>query len=376
MSRLFETTNIKGMTLANRFVRSATWEGMAAEDGSSTPRLTELMVKLARGGVGLIITGHTYVSPEGQADPWQLGIHRDDLVPDLTEMGEAVHQAGGKIVLQLAHAGDCHLAVKLAAAKAKRSSTLEGKKVPSCTEISRQEIQRIVGAFAQGARRSQRAGLDGVQVHAAHGYLLSQFLSPFYNKRKDEYGGSVEDRARFVLEVVGSVKTAVGEDYPVLIKMNSEDFLAGGLSLEDMLKVAAMLERAGIDVIELSGGTIDSGRYFAVREGKLESEEKEVYYREAARRYKEEIGVPLMLVGGIRSYAVAEDLVDQGLTDYISMCRPLIREPHLINRWMGGDTRRATCLSDNLCFQPATKGEGLHCVVEERLRQRKEETDG
>jgi 2,4-dienoyl-CoA reductase-like NADH-dependent reductase (Old Yellow Enzyme family) len=376
MSRLFETTNVKGMTLANRFVRSATWEGMAAEDGSSTPRLTELMVELARGGVGLIITGHAYVSPEGQADPWQLGIHRDDLVPGLAEMGEAVHQAGGKIVLQLAHAGDCHVAVKLAADKAQRCSTLEGEKVPSCTEIGREDIQRIVGAFAQGARRAQRAGLDGVQVHAAHGYLLSQFLSPFYNKRKDEYGGSVEDRARIVLEVVGSVKAAVGEDYPVFIKMNSEDFLEGGLSLEDMLKVAAMLERAGIDVIELSGGTIDSGRYFAVREGKLESEEKEVYYREAARRYKEEIGVPLMLVGGIRSYAVAEDLVDQGLTDYISMCRPLIREPHLINRWMGGDTRRATCLSDNLCFKPATKGEGLHCVVEERLRQRKEETDG
>jgi 2,4-dienoyl-CoA reductase-like NADH-dependent reductase (Old Yellow Enzyme family) len=152
--------------------------------------------------------------------------------------------------------------------------------------------------------------------------------------------------------------------------MNSEDFVDGGFSMDDMLETALLLGKAGIDAIELSGGTPFSPKYPSTRPGPIRSEEDEVYYRAAARRYKERVSVPLMLVGGIRSYGVAEKLVEDGMADCISLSRPLIREPGLINRWKSGDTRKATCLSDNLCFKPARAGEGLFCVTEGLLKSK------
>lgn len=216
--------------------------------------------------------------------------------------------------------------------------------------------------------RAKKAGFDGVQIHAAHGYLLSQFLSPFFNKRKDAYGGNIENRARLVLEILKNIRASVGHDFPVLIKINSEDFLDGGLTVDDMLHVAAFLEQVDIDAIELSGGTAYSGKRIQARIVKIDTKEKEVFYRAAAKRYKERIRVPLMVVGGIRSYEVAERLVEKGMADYISMCRPFIREPQLVNRWKQGDTSKAKCLSDNLCFKPLREGKGIYCVVEEKQR--------
>lgn len=366
MSKLFETTTIKNMELTNRFVRSATWEGMAQRDGSSTPELINLMVQLAQGGVGLIITGHAYVRKDGQAGPWQLGVYKDELIQGLTEMTESVHKEGGKIILQLAHAG-CMAVSELTGLEPLGPSNIE-KKGGDCREMTQTDISKVTKAFAQGAVRAKKAGFDGVQIHAAHGYLLSQFLSPFFNKRNDEYGGSIENRARLVLEIIKHIRMLVDHDFPILIKINSEDFLDGGLTVDDMLRVAAFLEKVDIDAMELSGGTLYSGKRIPVRIAKIDTEEKEVFYRVAAKRYKERINVPLMVVGGIRSYEVAERLVAKGMADYISMCRPFIREPHLINRWKQGDTRKATCLSDNLCYNPVKEGKGLFCVVEEKQR--------
>jgi 2,4-dienoyl-CoA reductase-like NADH-dependent reductase (Old Yellow Enzyme family) len=365
MAELFETTSIKGLILDNRFVRSATWEGMAREDGSCTARLIDLMVELARGGVGLIISGHAFVLKEGQAGPWQLAVHDDALKPGLQGMTAAVHDAGGKIVMQLAHAGGRALP-ELTGREALGPSAEEGAEGSACREMTREDIQRTVKAFAGAAVRARASGFDGVQIHAAHGYLLSQFLSPYYNRRSDEYGGSVEGRARMVLEVLKAIRREVGETYPILIKMNSEDFLEGGLETKEMVAVALLLEEAGIDAVELSGGTGDSGRYIPVRPGKIDGEDKEVYYRRAAGLYREKVGVPLMLVGGIRSYGVAEELVRSGAADYVSLCRPLIREPDLVNRWKSGDRRKSTCLSDNLCFKPVRAGEGLYCYTERK----------
>ena len=369
MPKLFETTTLKNMTLPNRFVRSATWEGRANDDGSCTHGLINMMTQLARGGVGLIITGHAYVRKDGQAGPWQLGVYSDQLIQGLTEMTEAVHKENGKIVMQLAHAG-CQAPFGLTGLEPLGPSVIENQEGSSCREMTQAEISKVIEVFAQGAVRAKQAGFDGVQIHAAHGYLLSQFLSPFFNKRTDAYGGTIENRARVVLEVIESIRASVGHDFPVLIKINSEDFLDKGLAVDDMLHGAALLEQAGIDAIELSGGTAYSGRRIPVRIAKIDTEEKEAFYKEAAKRYKERITVPLMLVGGIRSYEVAERLVDRGIADYISLCRPLIREPDLINRWKQGDTSRATCLSDNLCFKPTRAGQGLYCVTEERLRNK------
>lgn len=367
MSKLFEMSRINGMELSNRFVRSATWEGMAAADGAVTSKLIETMIALARGGVGLIISGHTYIRPEGQASPMQLGIYKDDLIQGLREMTNAVHDSGGKIIMQLAHAGN-FAAKHLTGQPPLVVSDFEGVASSPRKEITERGIREMVCSFADAARRAKSAGFDGVQIHSAHGYLLSQFLSPAFNRRKDEYGGDVQNRARIHLEIYEAIRKVVGQDYPVLIKLNSRDFIENGLGLEDSLQIAKILARAGMDAIELSGGFITGGKLSPSRSG-IDSEEKEAYFREDARAMKKETGIPLILVGGMRSFKVAEKLIQDGTADYISMSRPLIREPDLINRWKAGDRRRADCRSDNLCFKPGLDGEGIYCVVQKREKK-------
>jgi len=369
MVTLFEPTQIKSLTLANRFVRSATWEGLARKDGSATPRLIDIASRLAQGGVGLIITGHAYVSREGQAGGGQLGIHSDDLIPGLVEMTTYVHELGGKIAVQLAHAG-IHASYTLSGLEPIGPSVLQTGPEPVGREMTRHDIEAVIHAFAAAAKRSQAAGFDAVQIHGAHGYLVSQFLSPYFNKRKDEYGGSIENRARLAIEVVKAVRNAVGPDFPVLIKLNSEDFLPEGLAVEEMVQTSIMLGENGMDGIEMSGGTIMSKKRSPFRKGKIPIDEPEVYYEDAARQYKKKVHVPLMLVGGIRTFEMAERLVTEGLTDYISLSRPLIREPDLVNRWKSGDRRPAACISDNGCFRPAMEGRGVYCVVEAHEKEK------
>jgi 2,4-dienoyl-CoA reductase-like NADH-dependent reductase (Old Yellow Enzyme family) len=351
------------MELANRFIRSATWEGMAGADGSCTQGLIDITAALAEGGVGLIITGHAYVSPEGQAGSWQIGVHNDEMQPGLGAMTSAVHRAGGRIALQISHAG-CYGFVSGSGREAVGPSPGISDKTPLCRELTHEEISAICAAFGKAAGRAKKTGFDAVQIHAAHGYLLSEFLSPFFNRRNDRYGGSIENRARIVLEVIKSVRDTVGDKYPVLIKLNSQDFIDNGMSVDDMLAIATLLEQAGVDAVELSGGTIHaSGEFSTIRSGVMAKLEGEVYYRDAALRFKEKIALPLMLVGGIRSIEVSEELVSNGATDYISLCRPLMREPGLVKRWQSGDRRKAGCLSENACFGPLMSGEGLVCPV-------------
>ncbi len=369
MPELFETTNINGMIIKNRFVRSATWEGMAKDDGTCTKKLIDLMSQLAKGGVGLIITGHAYIRKTGKAGPWQLGIYEDRLVPGLREMTDAVHNNDGKIVLQLAHAG-MYANTGIPGDTALAPSAISGYRKSPVQEMTLQNIEELVKDFGLAAERAKTAGFDGVQIHAAHGYLLSQFLSPAYNIRKDKYGGSLENRAAVLIEVLKSIRKRVGKSYPVLIKMNTQDFLEGGLELNDSIKVAAMLEKAGIDTIELSGGTIASGKKGPIRTG-IVSEKNEAYFKDAAFAFKENIDLPIMLVGGIRSFSLARQLVNDNIADYISMSRPFIREPGLINRWKDGKHNKSACISDSKCFIPAMGGKGIYCVVEKRLREKK-----
>jgi 2,4-dienoyl-CoA reductase-like NADH-dependent reductase (Old Yellow Enzyme family) len=363
MAELFEHTSIGSMSLPNRFVRSATWEGLADKDGSVTSKLIEMMIELVKGEVGLIISSYAFVSPEGQSSPGQLAVYDDRLLLGLRDMAHAVHSAGGKMALQLVHGG-CSSNPELSRLESVGPSVLS-----TCRQASREDISAIISAFARAAGRAKQAGFDAVQIHAAHGFLLSQFLSPTFNKRKDEYGGELENRARLVLEVVRSVRETVGPEYPVLIKLNSEDFLEGGMTREEAVRVAGMLVNASINAIELSGGTVASPEKFVpVRLGKLKTPKQEVYYREAAILYKQKVTIPLMLVGGIRSYGVAEELVQNGTADYISMSRPLICEPSLIKRWRKGDRRKAECISCNLCFGPPSEGKGFYCVTMAKKR--------
>ncbi|HEY5168064.1 MAG TPA: NADH:flavin oxidoreductase, partial [Thermoleophilia bacterium] len=281
----------------------------------------------------------------------------------------AVHAAGGAVALQLAHAG-CLGVPEVSGRDPIGPSALETSGGAIGRAMERDELMAVTQAFASAARRARDAAFDAVQIHAAHGYLLSQFLSPYFNRRTDAYGGDTAHRARLLLEVVAAVRGEVGEDYPVLVKMNAADFLPGGLSVDDMLRVTGMLEAEGIDAVELSGGTgLEQGLSFS-RVGRPAPGEPEAYYEAAARRFKSEIGLPLMLCGGIRTFETAERLVAEGATDYISLSRPLIREPHLVARWRAGDRAPARCISDNGCFDPPEGCVGLVCAVEERQARR------
>ncbi|MDD5598138.1 MAG: NADH:flavin oxidoreductase [Victivallaceae bacterium] len=367
MSFPFEKNYLAGIELRNRFVRSATYEGMANPDGLVTPELIAAMAKLAEGETGLIISGHAYVSFEGRANQLQMAADRDECIPGLTKIAAAVHKNGGKIIAQLAHAG----------AQAKNGETATGpspiKKFMAetvCRKMSPADINRIINAFAAAAARTREAGFDGVQLHAAHGYLLSQFLSPHYNKRTDEYGGGLTGRSRVILEILKLIKAKCGPDYLVMIKINSDDFMDNGFSRKDCLKTCALLEKNGIDAIELSGGTVESRKGFEpIRKADPAGKDKP-YYFHAAKEYKEKIKVPLILVGGIRSYENAEKLLETGICDYISLCRPLIREPGLVKRWHSGDTAPAKCISCNLCMRPILTGKSLYCAVEEKLKRK------
>ena len=340
MGTLFESSKIGNLTLPNRFIRSATWTGMADDNGKCTSRLIELMSRLAKGGVGLIITGHTYVHQNGRHSPWQLGIDQDELIPSLQNMTEAVHEAGGRIAVQLGYGG----------------AYLSKSRVRS---MSKSDIQELIRAYAQAATRAKEAGFDAVQIFAAHGFFLSQLLCPRYNDRTDIYGGNIQNRARVLLEVLDAIRNAVGSSYPVLVKLNSHDFVENGLSLDDALKVGLMLEKGGIDAIEISGGLLNNPK--ALRDD-IKSEEDEAYFQDEARAFKKKIKVPLILVGGIRSYNVARQLIEQGVADYISMCRPFICEPDLVNRWQTGNLTKAACISCNNCVEQAQAGYGISCI--------------
>ncbi len=343
MKTLFESSSINSMSLANRFIRSATWEGMADDDGKCSPRLVEFMTSLARGGVGLIITGHAYVHQNGRHSPWQLGIDRDDLISGLKGMTQAVHDHGGKIAVQLGYGG--------AYLSKSRLRSLSGK-----------DIWELVRAYGQAAARAKEAEFDAVQIFAAHGFLLSQFLCPRYNDRTDMYGGDIKNRAGIILEVLETMRHAVGPEYPILVKLNSRDFVKNGLSLEEAVQVGLMLEERGIDAIELSGGLLNNPKALP---DNIKSEQDEAFFKDEAKIFKEKIKIPLILVGGIRSYNVARQLIEQGIADYVSMSRPFICEPDLVNRWQSGNFSKAACISCNNCVEQAKAGYGISCIPRE-----------
>jgi 2,4-dienoyl-CoA reductase-like NADH-dependent reductase (Old Yellow Enzyme family) len=298
-----------------------------------------------------------------------MGIYNDSFVEGLTHMVDAVHSAGGKIVAQIVHGG-AHSNPQYTGEDAMGPSLIpaqDGKAeaFPGCRTMTHHDIDAVVDAFRFAAIRAKSAGFDGIQLHAAHGYLFSQFLSPFYNKRTDAYGGSVANRARIVVDTYNVVRKEVGVDYPIMIKMNITDFLDEGISTEDAMQAASIYAQTGIDAIELSGGTGWGSRILGeINRSAVRVVKDEAYYRDMAQHLKHIIQTPIILTGGIKSYDVAAAIIRDNHADYIGLCRPLIREPDLVNRWKSGDTRKATCISDNACFIPARKGKGILCVHE------------
>ena len=360
-SLLFQPTILNQTKLKNRFICSSTWLGRANHDGSSSPMLINSISGVSKNEIGLYITEMSFVSRNGQCSNNQLGAYSDKLLPGLTQLAEEVHRFDTPVVMQLVHGGLFSMPV-LTGEDPMGPSILEKEDGNIGRELTKEEIEETINSFKDAAVRAEKAGFDGVQIHAAHGWLISQFLSPFFNKRTDEYGGSLENRARLVLEIARKIREATGKEFLLLIKINSDDNLPGGFGMEEMLQVSKMLEKAGVDAIEISGGTIAALVTGDINNSFSPATRNPVYYREAAEIYKEKIKVPLILVGGIRSFETADELVKTGTADYISLCRPLIREPDLIKRWKAGDLRPSECISDSACFQPGMEGKGVYCV--------------
>lgn len=361
----FDPISLGELDLSNRFVRSATWEALADSQGFCTERLIALIGELARGHLGLLISSHAFVSFEGRSAWGQVAVHDDRFIPGLSRMAEAAHRGGTKIVLQVGHAG----------IQANRSLTGLDAVGPSGSrnasegpprELSPAEIRRLIDAFVAAAIRAHQAGFDGVQVHAAHGYLLSQFLSPHYNRRRDEYGGTTQNRARIVVEIVRGIRRRLGPSFPILLKMNAADFVADGLTSAEMVRVVSVLEDEPIDAIELSGGTTDpDAPIHPVRCASFPPSATDIYYFAAAKQYKLASRIPLILVGGIRSYQEACQLLDHSTCDLVALCRPLIQDPALVRRWQTGDRRLSKCDSCNECLARLRAGQSLFCPIAE-----------
>jgi len=359
MSILFEPIALNEMIVPNRLVRSATNDRRAELSGKVNDALIDVYEALAAGGVGLIITGHAYVTWNGKASPEMIGVHEDDMIHDLKRLVDAVHKYDSKIVIQLNHAGRQTSAATIGETPVAPSAVYNPLTEKTPKELTAEEVEALIEAYVAAATRSISAGFDGVQIHCAHGYLGSQFISPYTNKREDQWGGSLENRMRFPLEIYRRIRKSAGESYPVMIKLNSEDYLDGGLTIGDSAQIAKTLSREGIDAVEISGAMGESV-LSAIRKD-ISEEADEAYFLSNAREFKKGMDVPLILVGGMRSPGLMEKLLADGEADMMSMCRPFIREPDLVNRWKGGDRRKADCISCNGCQK--YKDEPVRCIM-------------
>ncbi|AAM04841.1 TPA: NADH:flavin oxidoreductase [Methanosarcina acetivorans] len=362
---IFDPITVCNLELQNRFVRSATHEFMAEKDGTPTSRLGDLYEELAINEVGLIITGYSYVLPGGQSDNLQQAIYDDRFIEPYQKITERVHRYRSKIVIQIVHGGrqadiSDEYPVPIAPSVVKNGHS---SVVPR--EMTEQEILDMIEAFTRAAGRAKVAGFDGIQLHCAHGFLLSNFISPYTNRRTDRWGGSVENRARIVTEIIRRIKEDAGDDFPILVKMNATDgFLPGsskaglGLDAPECVEIAKILERAGVCAIEVSGGIGEAGG--VTIKTAINSPAKEAYFKNYSKMIKAAVNVPVILVGGIRSLSVMECLLENGCADLISMSRVFISEPDFIPKLRSGAVKKARCVSCNLCFD----SEGIRCNFE------------
>ena len=381
MSVLFDPKTIGNTEVKNRFVHSATYECMADDHGAVTDNLIKRYTRLAKGGVGLVIPGYCFVMSNGRAMKCQTGIHSDSMIDGLKRLVTEVQNEGSAIVFQLVHSGRQTAKETIGQTQiAPSKGSMDNIYMARPREMTENEIQGIIDAFGSAAGRARKAGADGIQIHAAHGYLVNQFLSPFFNKRTDSWGGSDENRFRFLKEVILKIRDNISGSMMLLVKMNTQDFTPKtGITIELAKKYSEWLTELPIDGLEVSCGTLSYSMFNMVRgdvptediityfpwwrkilgklmlkqmEGKFNLEEG--YNIEAAKLIKPVLGdIPLMVVGGMRKVKHMEQVVEGGYADFISMSRPFIREPNIVNKIIEGKAAEVSCVSCNRCFAGA-----------------------
>jgi 2,4-dienoyl-CoA reductase-like NADH-dependent reductase (Old Yellow Enzyme family) len=338
-----------GAQLVNRLAKAAMTEGLATAKGVPTPELARLYGLWSDGGAGLLLTGNIQIDADHLERPGNVVIDREpdpELRKALAEWAAAGTRNGNHLWAQISHAG--RQTMKMVNRHPKAPSAVKlgvpGGQFGQPVALTAEEIVDIVRRFGICAAAVKQAGFTGVQVHAAHGYLLSQFLSPRSNQRTDEYGGELANRARVLLEVIAAVREAVGPKFPLAVKLNSADFQKGGFAFEDSLQVAHWLQDAGVDLIEISGGTYEQPKLLGV-EGVEEEERqnvaqstlmREAYFVDFALAMREQVSIPLMVTGGFRQRAAMEQAVDDGAADVIGLGRPMCVMTNAPSRLLSG----------------------------------------
>lgn len=332
-----------GVVLKNRIAKSAMSEVLATKDHKPDSKLERLYGTWAQGGLGLAITGNVMIDRRALGEPRNVVVEDERDLSALTEWARAGTQNGTQLWMQLNHPGK-QIPMFLSKEPVAPSAIPMGPKLNKFFNTPRaleeQEIEVLIERFSNTAAIAKKAGFTGVQIHGAHGYLVSQFLSPLYNQRSDSWGGSPENRRRFVLEVFRAIRQAVGNEYPVSIKLNSADFQRGGFTEEESRELVIQLAEAGMDLIEVSGGTYESP---AMTGGgvKESTKQREAYFLEYAEAVRKQIDTPMMVTGGFRTRVGMEAAVESGAIDVIGMARPLAVEPDLPNRILKGEDVRS-----------------------------------
>ena len=391
MSILFDPMKIGEMEVKNRFVRSATCEGMAKDNGEVSDSLIKTIQILARGEIGLIIPGYMYVHQFGKVFRHQTGIYDDNLIPGLKRLVDVVHEENGKIAFQLAHTGlQATEALIGTTPIAPSNKIMNPATMAKPKEMTMDEIQESIHDYSLAAIRAIEAGADAIQIHAAHGYLISQFISPFYNTRNDNWGGTDEKRFRYLKEIILDVKKNISRDIPLLVKMNAHDYTPKeGITPLLAAKYSKWLAELGIDALEVSCGSSGHSMFnmcrgdVPVKEitqflpenirplgmqlfnkmiGKFDLQER--YNLEAAKIIKPILNdIPLILVGGFRTISLMEDTIKNKHADFISMCRPFIRDPLLVKNINENKIEKVSCISCNRCLAALPNNFPVKCYV-------------
>ena len=370
---LFSPANIGPVTLRNRTIRSAAFEGMG-KDNNPTPMLRDYHLSVSRGGVGMTTLAYAGICKSALSFKTQLWL-RPEIVPALREITDGIHSHGAKASIQIGHCGNMTHASTAGCIPVGASTGFNLYSPTIVRGLRKDELRQLAVQFGDAVRTARDAGFDCVEVHAGHGYLISQFLSPYTNHRRDEYGGKLENRMKFMQECMEEVMKAAGSDMGILVKTNMRDGFKGGLEIDDCITVAKEIERLGAHAIVLSGGFVSKAPMYVMRGempiysmthympqlwlkygvravGKYmipKSDFKELYFLEDARRFRREIKTPLVYVGGVVSRKNADKAISEGF-EFIQMGRALLNEPDFVNRMKEEGSHRCSCDHVNYCI--------------------------